>query len=124
MFRHPAWAVGSYSSGPPAANTVGTKSTGGFHQRHGSPCIQKALNLTIQIKSSLPGKGGVHGDADGLHLVSVDLRQVEGLREVAFGGHLGERGAGDRGVCRVLLLPLEQRLALVASEIKRVGFES
>ena len=24
MFRHPAWAVGSYSSGPPAAKTVGT----------------------------------------------------------------------------------------------------
>ena len=38
MVRHPAWAVGSYSSGPPAAKTVGTKSTGGFHQRHGSPC--------------------------------------------------------------------------------------
>ena len=38
MFPHPAWAVGSYSSGPPAAKTVGTKSTGGFHQRHGSPC--------------------------------------------------------------------------------------
>ena len=39
MFRHPAWAVGSYSSGPPAANAVGTKSTGGFHQGDGSPCI-------------------------------------------------------------------------------------
>ena len=44
MFRHPAWAVGSYSSGPPAAETVGTKSTGGFHQGDGSPCI--ALMLT------------------------------------------------------------------------------
>ena len=30
MFRHPAWAVGSYGSGPPTAGTVGTKSTGGF----------------------------------------------------------------------------------------------
>ena len=38
MFRHSAWAVGSYSSGPPAARAVGTKSTGGFHQRDGSPC--------------------------------------------------------------------------------------
>ena len=25
MFRHPAWAVGSYSSGPPTARTVRTK---------------------------------------------------------------------------------------------------
>ena len=38
MFRHPAWAVGSYSSGPPAAETARTKSTGGFHQQDGSPC--------------------------------------------------------------------------------------
>ena len=38
MFRHPAWAVGSYSSGPPAARTVGTKSTGRCYQRDGSPC--------------------------------------------------------------------------------------
>ena len=29
VFHHPAWAVGSYSSSPPAAPTVGTKSTGG-----------------------------------------------------------------------------------------------
>ena len=40
MFRHPAWAVGSYSGGPPAAGTVGTKSTGGFYRADGSPCTQ------------------------------------------------------------------------------------
>ena len=34
MLHHPAWAVGRYSSSP----TVGTKSTGGFYQRDGSPC--------------------------------------------------------------------------------------
>ena len=39
MFRHPAWAVGSYSSGPPAAKTVGTKSTGGCYRGDVSPCI-------------------------------------------------------------------------------------
>ena len=39
MFRYPAWAVGSHSSGLPAAGTVGTKSTGGFYQADGSPCI-------------------------------------------------------------------------------------
>ena len=37
MFRHPAWAVGSYSSGPPAARAVGTKSTGGFTEQMGHP---------------------------------------------------------------------------------------
>ena len=31
MLRHPAWAVVSYSSGPLAATTVGTKSTEGFY---------------------------------------------------------------------------------------------
>ena len=38
MFRHPAWVVGSYSSGPPAARTDRTKSTGGFNHPDGSPC--------------------------------------------------------------------------------------
>ena len=32
MFRHPAW----HSSGPPAAGTVGTKSTRGFYHYDGS----------------------------------------------------------------------------------------
>ena len=38
MFRHPAWAVGSCSSGPPTAVSVGTKSTGGFYRPDLSPC--------------------------------------------------------------------------------------
>ena len=33
MFRHPAWTVGSYSSGPATAGTVGTKSTGSLPSR-------------------------------------------------------------------------------------------
>ena len=32
MFRHPARAVGNYSSGPAAAETLGTKSTGRCYQ--------------------------------------------------------------------------------------------
>ena len=32
------WAVGSYTSGSPAAMTVGTKPTGGFNWSDGSPC--------------------------------------------------------------------------------------
>ena len=38
MFHHPAWAVGSYNSSPPAAGMVGTKSTGGFYHSSLSPC--------------------------------------------------------------------------------------
>ena len=38
MFHHPAWAVRSYKSSPPAARSVGTKSTGGFHHSSVSPC--------------------------------------------------------------------------------------
>ena len=37
MFCHPAWAVGSYCSGPPAAGTAGTKSTGGFTEQMDHP---------------------------------------------------------------------------------------
>ena len=43
MFHHPAWAVGSYSSGPPAARSAGTKSTGGFPRPLGPPCIAKEI---------------------------------------------------------------------------------
>ena len=48
MFRHPAQAVGSYSSGPPAAGTVGTKSTGGFYICEWSPC--RFLQCSYLIK--------------------------------------------------------------------------
>ena len=36
MYHHPAWAVGSYSSGPATARTVGTNSTRGFYRADGS----------------------------------------------------------------------------------------
>ena len=36
MFCHPALAVCSYRSGPPAAKL--SESTGGIYQRYGSPC--------------------------------------------------------------------------------------
>ena len=58
MFRHPAWVVGSYSSGPPAARTVGTpgaKSMGGLNRQDGSPCsidsaaIKAPLTLSVAI---------------------------------------------------------------------------
>ena len=43
MFRHPAWAVGSYSSGPAAARALWTKSTGGFYHSDDSPCSTGGL---------------------------------------------------------------------------------
>ena len=39
MFCHPAtWAIGSHRRGPPAARTIGTKSTLGFYRSDVSPC--------------------------------------------------------------------------------------
>ena len=46
MFFHPAWAAGSYSSGPPAARTVGTKSTGGFYYSSLSPFTRACKYLS------------------------------------------------------------------------------
>ena len=37
MFRHLAWAVGSFKISPPAAGTVWTRSTGGCYQGEWSP---------------------------------------------------------------------------------------
>ena len=56
MFRYPAWAVGSYRSGPPASKTIGTKSTGGCYQRVRSPCIlREATALEAMNKIRLNG---------------------------------------------------------------------
>ena len=77
MFNHPAWAVGSYSSGPPAAGTAGTKWTGGFYQADVSPGM---YNSVPSIKDA-PGdlsRGIVHGD----ELIDVlDVRLIDGERE-------------------------------------------
>ena len=91
MFRHPAWAVGSYSSGPPAANTVRTKSTGGFHQRHGSPCTCKAFDsrledeveeLEEQGEEEEPCGGGEAVDeAEVVHVVAVLGVDLQGRQE-------------------------------------------
>ena len=56
MFHHPAWAVGSYSSCPLAAKAVGTKSTGGFHQRDVSPCRERKLSFLSPV-SMINGTG-------------------------------------------------------------------
>ena len=52
MFRYAAWAAGRDRSGPPAAETVGTKSTGGCYQQDVSPCrleAKKALRFANVI---------------------------------------------------------------------------
>ena len=53
MFRHPAWAVGSCSSGPLAARTVGTKSTGGCNRPELSPCTFEDDLLFCQVLDAL-----------------------------------------------------------------------
>ena len=55
MFRHPAWAVGSYSSGPAAARI---KSTVGFNQADVSPCTVTTLEVTDRMPSIWRGRGG------------------------------------------------------------------
>ena len=52
MFRHPAGAVGSYSSGPRAAGVVGTKSTPGFLQPEWSPCSWAEYLAICQVLPS------------------------------------------------------------------------
>ena len=47
MFCHHTWAVGSYSSGPPAARTVGSLSTGGFTDKFGHPVCYVCSVFTI-----------------------------------------------------------------------------
>ena len=57
MFCHSACAVGSYSSGPAAANAIGTKSTGGFFRPELSPCMyfegkgRRAIIVAQRIRS-------------------------------------------------------------------------
>ena len=43
-FRHTAWAVGSCSSGSPAARSAWTKSTGNCYHAEWSPCIWENLS--------------------------------------------------------------------------------
>ena len=74
MLRHPAWAVGSYSSGPRATETVGTKSTGGFFRPEWSPCI-------LVSKSNLL-EGIPKGGADFGERLSVAVRRNLPLESV------------------------------------------
>ena len=50
MFRHPAWALGSYSSGRPAAETVGT---GTKTNDIGHPVVGRCIRA-IHISSNTP----------------------------------------------------------------------
>ena len=71
-----AWAVGRNSSGPPAAGTVGTKSTGGFYRADGSPCTLQ-LSRRFQVCVLLPGRHR------GREVVGVQLQTEEEEEEVA-----------------------------------------
>ena len=93
MFRHPAWAVGSYSSGPPAAETVGTKSTGDFHQGDGPPCtlhlITSVTGVSINLETGNIDFGACTDQrcshmACLLFMIGRELHQVQG--RVCCGG--------------------------------------
>ena len=51
IFRHPAWVVGSCSSGPSAAEGAETKSTGGFYRPEWSPCTWILSFLPMRDRS-------------------------------------------------------------------------
>ena len=81
MFCHPAWAVGSYSSGPPVVETVGTKSTGGFHQQDVSPCMQVLKFEPTFLLTLSPFPSGVHCVRGGLgEAVPVRVRPLQPRR--------------------------------------------
>ena len=50
MHRLSAWAEGSYSGGPSADRTVGTKTTGGFHHFSVSPCTTATAAASTTMK--------------------------------------------------------------------------
>ena len=64
MFHHPAWAVGSYSSGPPAARSAGTKSAGGFPRPLGSPCT--SIGIVFDMTTSVADDNQLTFCADNL----------------------------------------------------------
>ena len=102
MFRHPAWAVGSYSSGPPAAGTLRTKSPGGCYQADMSPCV---------LYAPYPAA-----------LLEVDV----GLQSRRVAGVAGRRGGEGRVVRRdhvcLELLPARppERAAVAAAQDSRL----
>ena len=99
MFRHLAWAVGSYSSGPPAAETVRTESRRGFHQQDVSPCTLDEL-MVLQYCQGWPNCHPVKqlkNCAAGSRLEKIHQlidHLVEGTVDVASGG-AGKMGWGD-----------------------------
>ena len=65
MFRHPAQAVGSSSSGLTAARTVGSKSTGGSYRCELSPCTLYIYQFGVKVgvvgavdRAAAEGDGG------------------------------------------------------------------
>ena len=61
MFRHPAWAVGSCSSGPLAARTVRTKSMGGCYRPELSPCTLAQGDSGGPLVCEVAGKRCLYG---------------------------------------------------------------
>ena len=81
MFPHPVWAVGSYSSGPQAARTVGTQSTGGLTDLicHPVHTVGQFGKLSFRHSSLCvaPGKEVLRDGPEGEHMAGA----VEGVRD-------------------------------------------
>ena len=71
MFSHPAWAVGSYSSGSPAARTVGIKLDGSA-----GTLLECIMKCSVTTPASQPAKQtaryeNANGDAKiEIHLIA------------------------------------------------------
>ena len=76
MFRHPALAVGSYSSGQPAART---ESTGGVYRPDGSPSI---IEKVSHCQHYLQGVRAVkESGLEGVRYVFIQPPSLEVLEE-------------------------------------------
>ena len=88
MFRHSAWAVGSYSNGPTAAQVVATKSTGGFNHPDGSPCSYLEVEAEHGWHLVLWAEEDCDGDGDG-----DDVEQLDAVVQVDQPQHAATRVA-------------------------------
>lgn len=136
MFRHPARAAGSYSSGPPAASTVWIKSTGGLNQTDGSPCtmrITQYVPVSCRTSQKVPSVFHNHnvfptglwreGEDVGAGAAQDqgDLRQpveVESAKVIQDG--TGSLQPDIPGMCTNLVLPSPARGTLRKKLIKSI----
>ena len=99
MFRHPAWAVRSYSSGQPSAGTVGTKSTGVVTEQMCHPIFLSA-KIRLMVVNSIPlSLQGLQGQQP--FRVRGPCQEVHVLQPAAVPEGLPGRGLEGGSMCQV-----------------------